>query len=126
MAEEQKGLITIRGLNWGEYEALIEYQKELNAPGEVDPETFLKKSALFVLDKFYGLDANLFGPMEVITIYRATIIRSNEVRADEIKNLPPSLIGILNEAATAPTAEKSTSNEEQTQTAEAANIEDQK
>lgn len=126
MADEKKGLITIRGLNWDENEALVKFQKEwLEANGKDDVEAFQKATALWILDNIYHIAPATFNVMEVMVIYRATIIRSNEVREDEIKNLPPSLIGILNEAATAPTAEKSTSNEEQTPTAEAANTEDQ-
>ena len=126
MAEEKKGLITIRGLNWDENEALIKFQKDwIHSNGKEDVEAFQKASALWILDNIYHIAPGNFNVMEVMVIYRATIIRSNEVREDEIKNLPPSLIGISSAVDTVLTAAKSTSSEEQSQTAETATTEAQ-
>lgn len=126
MSDEKKGLITIRGLNWDENEALIKFQKEwIEANGKEDVEGLQKASAVWILENIYHTAPGNFNVMEVMVIYRATIIRSNEVREDEIKNLPPSLIGISRAVDTVSTAGKSTGNEEPNRTAEAATTEAQ-
>lgn len=128
---EQKNetLLELRGMNWVENEKFELFKKSwLDAHKDEDKNSpkFFYACAAWVMDNVYKADKAKFTPGEVLAIFNATIVHSNSVRQDEIKNWPPSLTGTLKEAATAPTAEKSTSNEEQTQTAEAANTEDQK
>lgn len=116
-----EGILTIRPMYWDEAEAHDEFNKKWRDQ-HPDAKDFdaVKACALWVLENIYDVKPGLLTPAEVMTVYRATLIRSGEVREDEIKNLPPSLLGISNAADIAVIAENSKSNGENTLTAEPA------
>ena len=117
---EKETLLELRGMNWEENEQFEAFKKEwLESHKELDEKSteYFYACAAWVMDNVYGADKNLFTPGEVVVIFNATLIHSNGIRKDEIKNWPTSLTGTLNEADIAATAGSSNGNEEKVSTA---------
>ena len=117
---EKETLLELRGMNWEENEQFEAFKKEwLESHKELDEKSteYFYACAAWVMDNVYGADKKLFTPGEVVAIFNATLIHSNGIRKDEIKNWPTSLTGTLNEADIAATAGSSNGNEEKVLTA---------
>lgn len=124
--EEKETLLELRGMNWVENEQFETFKKEwLDSHKEFDEKSteYFYACAAWVMDNVYKADKKLFTPGEVVAIFNATLIHSNGIRKDEIKNWPTSLPGNLREAITAKTVEKSSGSEEKNQDAVPATIE---
>lgn len=122
-------LLELRGMNWEENEKFELFKKAwLKNHSGLDEKSkeYFYACAAWVMDNVYEANKKMFTPGEVIAIFNATLIHSNGIRENEIKNWPTSLTGILHEATIAKTAEKSTGSEEKNQDAVPANTETQK
>lgn len=127
--EEKGTLLELRGMNWEENEKFELFKKSWleNHSGLDEKSTeYFYACAAWIMDNIYQADKKKFTPGEVIAIFNATLVHSNAIRKDEIKNWPTSLTGTLREAITAKTVEKSTGSEEKNQDAVPANTEAQK
>ena len=120
---EKETILTLRGMNWIENEQFEQFKKswleEHSGFGKNSME-FYYACAGWIMANVYEADLTKFTPGEVVAIFNATVVHSNAVRQDEIKNWPTSLAGALELQTTAKDAEKSTSNEEKNQTAQTA------
>lgn len=101
-------VLECRGMTWDENCNFDDFRDEFVKNNQDAPnKRILGEMARWIIKNVYKEDINKFTAAEVYRIYQTTLVKTNEVREDEIKNLLPLANGSATEEATAQTAEES-------------------